>query len=175
MKHACRRVACSKGNSSRTSMFYHSSWSLFSLTCAVHHHRQPAHKTKCNQQVSQSPADTALYGYHSSRCCTFQCCRSRRSRKCFNRSMLKYCSAFNSLPPNLFAEFSGQGEALECHQRFLEGVQRAVWPRATGEGQCLSVLEHRWPRTSCAVKVRQQAGTPMMTMPSLGSHGYFSH
>ena len=110
---ACIRVAHSRWNSSRTSTFYQSSWSFFSRACAGHHDRSPTH----NQWIPQPPADTALYGNLSSKCCTFHCCRSGRSCQCFNRSRLKYCCAFNSLPANLFAEFSGHGEALERHLR----------------------------------------------------------
>lgn len=46
-----------------------------------------------------------------------------------------YCrfrSAFNSSPADVFAELSGTGQPEERHKRFLEEVQRAIWPRATG-------------------------------------------
>ena len=87
----------------------------------------------------------------------------------------KYRSAFNSSPADLFAELSGKGDHTQRHKEFHKAVQRAIWPRATGEEQCLpgwSALENHWQRTAWVVKVWQQANLPNMVTPPLSNHGW---
>ena len=46
---------------------------------------------------------------------------------------IRYRSAFNTSPADLFAELSTGETAEEKHKVFLTAIQRAIWPRATSE------------------------------------------